>query len=44
VPELKSEGYDVYYQEFDDGHTVPVSIVANGFAWFMGIMDEGTQT
>ena len=40
VPKLKGDGYDVYYQEFDDGHTVPVPIVANAFAWFMGTSDE----
>jgi len=40
VPELQSDGYDVYYQEFDDGHTVPAPIVRNAFAWFMGTMDE----
>ncbi len=40
VPELRSEGYDVSYQEFDDGHTVPGPIVGNAFAWFMGTMDE----
>lgn len=40
VPKLQSDGYDVYYQEFDDGHTVPAPIVRNAFAWFIGTMDE----
>ena len=42
VPNLKRNGYDVYYLEFDDGHSIPVQIVANAFAWFMGPMSEGT--
>ena len=44
VAQLRRYGYDVYYEEIDDGHTVPAPIVANAFAWFMGTMDERVQS
>lgn len=34
VPQLQQAGYDVTYEEFDDGHTVPRSIAASAVAWF----------
>lgn len=35
VPQLKEEGYDVTYQEYDGGHGVPVSVVRDAFKWFV---------
>ena len=35
VPELKSEGYDVTYREYEGGHGTPVPIVREGFEWFV---------
>lgn len=35
VPQLKDEGYDVTYREYDGGHGVPVPIVREGFEWFL---------
>lgn len=35
VPELKAEGYDVTYREYEGGHGTPVTIVREGFAWFL---------
>ncbi|MDQ6662125.1 MAG: alpha/beta hydrolase-fold protein, partial [Chloroflexota bacterium] len=40
VPQLRREGYDVYYHEFDGPHTVPVPIVQEAFEWFMSTTDE----
>lgn len=36
VPQLQQAGYDVTYDEFDDGHTVPRTIAASAVAWFEG--------
>lgn len=36
VPQLQQAGYDITYEEFDDGHTVPRSIAASAVAWFEG--------
>lgn len=33
VPQLRAEGYDVTYREFDGGHTVPREIAREAFAW-----------
>ena len=33
VPALRSEGYDVAYNEFDGGHTVPPDELARGADW-----------
>jgi phospholipase/carboxylesterase len=35
VPELKDEGYDVTYREFDGGHGAPGPIVREAFEWFL---------
>jgi phospholipase/carboxylesterase len=35
VPQLKSEGYDVTYREYDGGHGAPLPIVREGFEWFL---------
>ncbi len=34
VPQLKREGYDVLYREFDGPHTVPIPIVREAWNWF----------
>ncbi|MBD3881886.1 phospholipase [Phormidium tenue FACHB-886] len=34
VPQLQQAGYDVLYQEFDGGHTVPEPITNAGMRWF----------
>ena len=34
VPALKKLGYDVTFQEYEGGHSVPASIVREAFAWF----------
>ena len=36
VPELKSEGYDVTFREFDGPHTVPREIAIEAIQWFLG--------
>ena len=36
VPQLKSEGYDVTFREFDGGHGAPRPIVQEGLEWFLG--------
>jgi phospholipase/carboxylesterase len=36
VPELRKEGYDVSYREFDGGHVVPPELAADALAWFLG--------
>lgn len=41
VPTLRQIGYDVRYEEFDGGHTVPPRIAREGLAWFLaGPADE----
>ena len=35
VPQLKSEGYDVTYREYDGGHGVPAPVVREAFEWFL---------
>jgi len=35
VPELKGEGYDVTYREYEGGHGVPVAVVREAFEWFL---------
>jgi phospholipase/carboxylesterase len=35
VPQLKTEGYDVTYREYEGGHGVPVPIVREAFEWFL---------
>jgi phospholipase/carboxylesterase len=35
VPQLKAEGYDVTYREYDGGHGVPSAIVREAFQWFV---------
>ncbi|HKT81117.1 MAG TPA: hypothetical protein VJP86_12910 [Vicinamibacterales bacterium] len=36
VPQLKKEGYDIKYVEYDGGHGAPREIVRQGFEWFVG--------
>jgi phospholipase/carboxylesterase len=36
VPQLKAEGYDVTYHEYQGGHRVPPDEVRAAFAWFVG--------
>jgi len=38
VPQLKDEGYDVTYREYDGGHGTPLAIVREGFEWFVADM------
>lgn len=35
VPALQSSGYDVSYEEFDGGHTVPPPVADRAFAWWL---------
>jgi len=35
VPALRADGYDVAYEEFDGGHTVPPQLVRRAIAWVM---------
>ena len=35
VPELKREGYDVTYREFEGKHTLPPDIAAEAMRWFI---------
>ena len=35
VPQLKREGYDVHYHEFDGPHTVPQSVAREAITWFV---------
>ena len=35
VPGLRAEGYDVTYEEFDGGHTVPPPVSDKAFAWWL---------
>jgi phospholipase/carboxylesterase len=34
VPQLKGEGYDVTYREYDGGHRVPPDEIREAFKWF----------
>lgn len=36
VPQLRREGYDITYREYDGGHRPPMPIVREGFEWFAG--------
>ena len=35
VPELRREGYDVRYREFDGGHEVPPTVTREAVDWFV---------
>jgi phospholipase/carboxylesterase len=35
VPQLKSEGYDVAYREYDGGHRLPPEEIREAFKWFV---------
>ena len=35
VPQLKSEGYDVTYHEYEGGHRVPPAEIREAFKWFL---------
>ncbi len=35
VPQLKGAGYDVWYREFDGGHTIPTEIARGAHEWFV---------
>lgn len=36
VPGLQLEGYDVTYEEFEGGHTIPAEIAERSLNWFLG--------
>jgi phospholipase/carboxylesterase len=36
VPRLKGAGYDVWYREFDGGHTISLQIALAAVGWFTG--------
>jgi phospholipase/carboxylesterase len=36
VPQLKTEGYDVTYREYDGGHGISMPVVREAFKWFVG--------
>jgi len=36
VPQLRSEGYDITYREYEGGHGPPMAIIREGFTWFAG--------
>jgi len=36
VPVLRADGYDVVYEEFDGGHSVPPDLARRAVAWVMG--------
>jgi phospholipase/carboxylesterase len=36
VPQLKADGYDVTYREYQGGHRVPPAQIREAFAWFVG--------
>jgi phospholipase/carboxylesterase len=33
--ELKIDGYDVTYREYEGGHAVPRDVLRGGFEWFL---------
>jgi predicted esterase len=35
VPELRDQGYDVAYRQFDGGHEIPGDIAVQSFNWFL---------
>jgi phospholipase/carboxylesterase len=35
APQLKEDGYDLTYREYDGGHGAPLPIVREGFEWFV---------
>lgn len=35
VPQLKEDGYDLTYREYDGGHGAPLPIVREAFEWFL---------
>jgi phospholipase/carboxylesterase len=35
VPQLRADGYDLTYREYEGGHGVPPAIVREGFEWFL---------
>jgi phospholipase/carboxylesterase len=35
IPELKGQGYDVTYREYDGGHGAPAPLVREAFQWFL---------
>ena len=35
VPQLKSDGYDVTYKEYEGGHGTPLPVVREAFEWFL---------
>jgi phospholipase/carboxylesterase len=39
VPQLRAEGYDVEYLEFDGGHDVPAEIARRALAWLLAPTD-----
>lgn len=43
VPELRREGYDVTYHEFQGPHTFTSEIAREAFTWFTRTTDEGAR-
>ncbi len=37
VPQLRQEGYQVTYREFEGKHTLPPDIATEAMRWFMGL-------
>jgi len=44
VPGLRSEGYDVDYEEFDGGHEVPPELLDRSLRWFLEPAPERCPT
>jgi phospholipase/carboxylesterase len=41
VPQLKEEGYDVTYREYEGGHGVSSAVVREAFQWFVSVKAGG---
>jgi predicted esterase len=35
APQLKEEGYDITYHEYDGGHATPQFVIRDAFEWFV---------
>jgi phospholipase/carboxylesterase len=44
VPQLERAGYDVRYDEFEGGHTVPERVAEDGVRWFLHPVRAETST
>ncbi len=43
VPNLMSADYDVVYNEFPGGHTVPISVRNGSLDWFLGVIADSSS-